>query len=1151
MNTLLAGSWWTPLVTALAHSLWQGAVVAVLLLLALRTVPARCVDARYRLAAGSLLLLVLGWLLTWTWLERGLGDSGFDPVSGTASGVPVPLVGPVPPGTAQVVPGSVSLEARTSPETARSSIAPFLDPRWHTRLGLAWLAGMLIFHLRILLSVGQARAVMRQSRILDDPDLHSRFQRLCRAFGLGDGIVLRVSSVLSVPAAWGMLKPVVLIPASCLARVTPAQLEGILAHELAHIRRHDVLANLIQMGIEGLFFFNPFAWWIGRQIRLEREVCCDRLAVAATGEPVAYARTLATLVGSPSSASMPVPPAPMPALGQPRNPLFERVRRLLQPHRTPALHLPRATLLVALIFGGLALCLMKWTAAAALEALAPIQRIERFAELRAAYPDSIRDAGPGSGTEEDPAPTEMIHGLVRTVDGVPLPRGVWVHATSRQLGHTSAFSVDVGTDGKFRHAVPKGDLYLAARAEGYAPAFVGPIASVAEWTNITLTLDRGFTTVLRLTDPDGRPVPGGRVVAHYDYPANPGNLESVSDADGRVVFEHVGRQPLQYAVEVDGFQFDALRDAAPSPDQERTWALRRAVPAGGVVVFADTGEPVPGAEIHLGQRTGTQPMSFGQPGPGNFLARADAGGRFELRTLRDDAQYHLLVSGPGASGIVAGPVGSGDRGLRFELPRAVWVEVQVRNIAPAHVDRLGRLTVHASAAIRYPGTTHVSSHPFHAVPEDGGATLRVGPLWRSPTSITVADRQLDLKWEEAQSRAEPWVVDLAVPKAAPVKVEEVQPDRRTLRFTFPNSPDRPAPRGAVLVEHVEDHRLTRTLAVITNNLAMAQVPVPTRVELLPGALNGYWFAPKSLEVTNAAGPLDIDLETFPAGAIHGEVLEEDGQPATGIMVSVIAVEPRAAGAGSSLGVTVKDSTDSSDRANRFLAGPLPFGGRYAICAYRGTSYAVTESLTVDAANPFHEIRLVLPRGGVLAGAVLRPDGTPLMRESVEFHFSPTAGHGFSGAKAVTDRSGRFSFERVNLEVRGDYHLVLPLRRDFQPVRRRVIPGEPVDIRLQPGLVIEGRVLDHRSGLPFPGAEVFALPAPSTGSKSGWTSSLEAEGPSDSEGRFRFSNLPPGDYQVLTRSGRMTTATPDPPRAAGSGEPVVLRIEPYPWSRSTP
>lgn len=1144
MNTLLAGPWWTPLVTALAHSLWQGAIIAGLLLLALRTVPARCINARYGLAAASMLLLVLSWLITWTWLERSLPPATDTPPSAISSLTRLELPAPEPPPSP---PASHTSHGSHSSHKSHESLAPVpphplttprFDPRWHARLGLAWLAGMLLFQIRILLSVGQARSLVHQSHIVTDPGLLSRFDRLRRALGLHDRIALRVSPTLSVPAAWGILKPVVLLPASCLARVSPPQLEAILAHELAHLRRHDVLANLVHMAIEGLFFFNPFAWWIGRQIRLEREVCCDALAVTATGEPLTYAQTLASLVAPPDLTPL-APPAPMPALGQARNPILERLRRLLQPHHTPSLHLPRTALILTLLLGGLALILMKWTTGAALEALAPAQRIERFSELRAEYPNPTLNLE--SATSEDSTPTALIMGHVRTVDNAPLPRATWLHATSRRSGHSAAFSVDVAADGRFTHSVPMGALYLAAQAEGYAPSFVGPLESPGPWTNLTLTLDRGFTSVLRLTDPDGRPVPTARILSRYDYPANPGILESVSDADGRVTFEHLGTQPLHLEVEADGFQFDTLRNAALSPDEALTWVLQPAVPASGIVVFADTGEPVAGAEIHLGQRTGSQPISYGKPGEQNFLSRADANGRFQLNSLRDDAQYRLLVSGPGASGIVTGPVGSGDNTLRFELPRAVLLQVHVRNIAPTHLDGQGRLTLHASAFFKFDGHSHSSSESFHAVPENGVATFPVGPLWRSPLSLKIAESEFNLRWEEAQAHTEPVIIDLAIQDAPPPKADPVL---RTLRFVFPDSPDRPAPTGAVLVEYVHEMRMTRVLAQITNHQARVQIPVPTRVELLPTALDGYWFAPKSLEITAAPEPLDIPLETFPAGAIHGEVVEEDGQPATGIMISVIPLEPRPPATGSSLGVTVKNSTDSSDQVNRFLAGPLPFDGRYAICAYRGTTYTVTEPLLINAAVPFHEIRMVLPRGINLTGTILRPDGTPQIRETVEFHFSPTAGHGFSGAKAMTDRAGRFTFAHVNPDVLGDYYLILPLRRDFQPLRHQVVPGEPIEIRLKPGLILEGQVLDHQTRLPIPGAEVFALPS-SRESQSRWTTWFDAEGPTDSEGRFRFSNLDPGDHQVLTRSGRITTR--NQPRPAG-GDPVILLIEPHAGSR---
>ena len=87
----------------------------------------------------------------------------------------------------------------------------------------------------------------------------------------------------------------ILLPASALAGLTPHQLEAILAHELAHIRRHDYLVNLLQTLVETLLFYHPAVWWLSRRIRVERENCCDDLAVSLCGDPYTYAQALADL----------------------------------------------------------------------------------------------------------------------------------------------------------------------------------------------------------------------------------------------------------------------------------------------------------------------------------------------------------------------------------------------------------------------------------------------------------------------------------------------------------------------------------------------------------------------------------------------------------------------------------------------------------------------------------------------------------------------------------------------------------------------------------------------------------------------------------------------------------------------------------------
>ena len=97
------------------------------------------------------------------------------------------------------------------------------------------------------------------------------------------------------PMVIGWFRPVLLLPAAALTGLSPIQLEAIVAHELAHVRRHDYLVNLLQSAVDVLFFYHPAVWWLSRQIRLEREHCCDDVAVEACGDRLAYARALARL----------------------------------------------------------------------------------------------------------------------------------------------------------------------------------------------------------------------------------------------------------------------------------------------------------------------------------------------------------------------------------------------------------------------------------------------------------------------------------------------------------------------------------------------------------------------------------------------------------------------------------------------------------------------------------------------------------------------------------------------------------------------------------------------------------------------------------------------------------------------------------------
>ena len=140
------------------------------------------------------------------------------------------------------------------------------------------------------------------------------------------------SALVDVPSVIGTIRPVVLLPVAALTNLTPGQIEALLVHELAHIRRRDYAINIAQTVAEALLFFHPAVWWMSARIREEREHCCDDIAVEVCAEPVVYASALAEL------ASWRTRELAL-SIGAADGALLARVRRILQ---TPEAHAPRA-----------------------------------------------------------------------------------------------------------------------------------------------------------------------------------------------------------------------------------------------------------------------------------------------------------------------------------------------------------------------------------------------------------------------------------------------------------------------------------------------------------------------------------------------------------------------------------------------------------------------------------------------------------------------------------------------------------------------------------------------------------------------------------------------------------------------------------------
>ena len=206
---------------------------------------------------------------------------------------------------------------------------------------------MLLFSLRIAWGCTQI-AVLRRNGVAASAQLSAAFSELAGRMGVTRPVRVLLSAVTDSPSVTGWLRPVLLLPISAAAGLTPDQLEAVFAHELAHIRRHDYLVNLLQMAAETLLFYHPAVWWVSRRMRHERELCCDDLAVRVCGGALLCAR----VDGAREDAHR----AAAPALGSTDGPLFYRIRRLVMGGEEYGPSKLSGTVALTLGVGCLALC---------------------------------------------------------------------------------------------------------------------------------------------------------------------------------------------------------------------------------------------------------------------------------------------------------------------------------------------------------------------------------------------------------------------------------------------------------------------------------------------------------------------------------------------------------------------------------------------------------------------------------------------------------------------------------------------------------------------------------------------------------------------------------------------------------------------------
>lgn len=1041
MTQWLTQPWTHDLIMTLCHSLWQGALIAAILHASLNKMPRVRPQTRYLAGLGALLILLSCMFVTLAILQLNRLEPPPAQAKETSPSADSPQI---------VIPLSEQLpEPHRHIQTSRSV-------SWQAWALCGWAAGACVMFVRMFRLLLGVHALTRYGVPVEDSPISERVTTLKTRLGIGRSILVVTGEHIPTPGVIGFFRPILLLPMSLATGVPSDDLEAILLHELAHIRRYDYVVNFFQMVIEALLFFNPAVWWINQQIRLEREACCDAAAVALSGRRLRYAELL--MQWSRQAPRTHGEVAAMVGFSQsPKHSLVERIKRIALPNHTPQIHLRLSSILTMFLISALLLAaLWKTTDTAvvfAAKILTPAQRADQIDQIDRSYG--------AQAVQKRPEDRVTIEGTVRAEDGSSLPDDFYMSILAQSTTTSSSSGTRV-KNGTFRYTMHEyfHTFYLLVERLDFAPAYVGPFHPEPGQTidNIDVVLTHGFPSVIEVVDEKGDPIEGAAIKGHYDvfktfWSGSQDLQDRMTDDHGRIIIKKAIARSMKLDVQAPGYQYVRGLSIRPDPNQPAKLTLTASTPTTGTVLDDQTGQPVPGASLRLWRDHTNQLYLEGQ---GDIWGTTGAQGKFVLPSLSGSQPYAFIVetSDYQYTRITDVVMGEDNRIVRLRPKRHIRGQVLGQPPVQSFYDSTSRSWTPKQPVLKYSCAfqdEYTYGNGYAPLAQtDGRFTFDISDVYGDVIEIETGDKRASFKF--GNEDIDDVVIDLR-------PLTERTPDSNdmravVLRFSPPQGIDCNDYLVSVSAVSQTDREAGHwgqwTKYSIRNDQIKLAVPVPGLISYGRGSydprgdegkyIRDFWIEGKSqIPVSRDKSPFVIEIPLYPAGTIYGQIHVPNPAHLTKSSQDV------------DIQLLVVDEPDyvtllDHDREipfngywrprDKYSIAPVPLGGTYVMVARYQYGWIKSHPIRLEQGSSIIQYDLDFPRGVDVTGTITSDRSQPLANVSVSLQYTTKIGNrDWSTSRHVihADHQGRFVFAGVNPNIKGTYSLRVESPEGYAPV----------------------------------------------------------------------------------------------------------------------